>query len=113
LKVTPIYTGGEVTQTIQHEGYETLIYQPVFDGLVCERKNGFIQIGWKPTQDRLPELINETVDFDRDGKNDFRIDLNTSTNTGRLEGYNPCVVSLGNILVLKNQRVVRVSLKNN
>ena len=111
LKVSPIYTGGEVTQTIEHEGYETLIYQPVFDGLLCEQKEGFIQIGWKPTQDRLPEFINDMIDFDKDGKNDFRIDLNTTTNTGQMEGFNPGVVSLGKILVLKNERRVRVSLK--
>ncbi|MGA2171888.1 MAG: hypothetical protein ABSG82_02585 [Sedimentisphaerales bacterium] len=111
LKVSPLYTGGEVVQTIKHEGYETLIHRPVFDGLVCERKNGFVQIGWKATRDRLPELIDETIDFDRDGKDDFRIELNTTTNNGRLEGYSPGVVSLGKILVLKNERVVRVSLK--
>ena len=111
LKVSPIYTGGEVAQTIKHEGYETLIHQPVFDGLLCERKNGFVQIGWKAGENKLPELIDEAIDFDGDGKNDFRIRLNTTTNTGRLDGYSSGVVSLGDVLVLKNERIVRVSLK--
>ncbi len=111
LKVSPLYTGGEVAQTIQHEGYETLIHQPVFDGLLCERKNGFVQIGWKAGEGKLPELIDEAIDFDRDGKNDFRIRLNTTTNQGQLEAYNSNIVSLGEILVLKDERIVRVSLK--
>jgi hypothetical protein len=111
LKVSPLYTGGEVAQTIKHEGYETLIHQPVFDGLLCERKNGFVQIGWKTGGDKLPELIDEAIDFDGDGKNDFRIRLNTTTNTGQLESYSSGVVSLGEVLVLKNERIVRVSLK--
>ena len=111
LKVSPLYTGGEVVQTIGHEGYETLIYQPVFSGLVRERKNGFVQIGWKATGDRLPESIDDTIDFDRDGKNDFRVKLNTTTNQGQLEAETAEVVALGKILVLKNERIVRVSLK--
>lgn len=113
LKVSPLYTGGEVAQTIGHEGYETLIHQPVFNGLLCERKDGFVQIGWKATRDKLPELIDEAIDFDRDGKDDFRIKLNTTTNQGQLEAYNSGVVTLGEILVLENERIVRVSLKKN
>jgi len=111
LKVSPLYTGGEVAQTIKHEGYETLIHQPVFDGLVCERKDGFVQIGWKATGDKLPESIDELIDFDRDGKSDFRIKLNTITNQGQMEAQSSGVVALGRILVLKNERIVRVSLK--
>ncbi len=111
LKVSALYTGGEIAQTIRHEGYETLIHQPVFNGLVCERKNGFVQVGWKASGDKLPESIDEMIDFDRDGKNDFRIRLNTTTNTSQLEGYSSGVVSLGEVLVLKNERIVRVSLK--
>jgi hypothetical protein len=110
LKVSSIYTGGEVTQTIKHEGYETLIHRPVFDGLLCEQKDGFVQIEWK-AQDRLPESINEMIDFDKDGKNDFRIEINTTTNNSQLESYSSKVISAGKVLVLKNQRLVRVSLK--
>ena len=111
LKVSPLCTGGEVSQTIKHEGYETLIHRPVFDGLLCERKNGFVQIGWQAGEGKLPELIDEVIDFDGDGKNDFRIRLNTTTNTGQLESYSSGVVSLGEVLVLENERIVRVSLK--
>ncbi len=111
LKVSPLFTGGEIVQTIGHEGYETLIHRPVFDGLLCERKNGFIQIGWKATGDRLPESIDELIDFDIDGKDDFQIKLNTITNQVQLEAYSPEVVTLGEILILENERIVRVSLK--
>ncbi len=111
LKVSPLFTGGEVVQTIRHEGYETLIHRPVFDGLVCERKNGFVQIGWKASGGTLPEVIDEAIDFNRDGKEDFRIKLNTTTNQGQLEAYSSEVVTLGEILIFENERTVRVSLK--
>lgn len=111
LKVSPLCTGGEVVQTIGHEGYETMIHRPVFDGLLCERKNGFVQIGWKATGDRLPESIDELIDFNRDGKDDFQIKLNTITNQGQLEAEAAGVAGLGEILVLENERIVRVSLK--
>jgi hypothetical protein len=111
LKVSPLYTGGEVAQTIKHEGYETLVYQPVFDGPLGERKNGFVQIEWKATGDKLPETIDELIDFDKDGKNDFRIKLNTAKNRSQLEAYSSRVEELGRILVIENERIVRVSLK--
>jgi hypothetical protein len=111
LKVSPIYTGGETVQTIKHEGYETMIHQPVFDGLLCESRNGFVQIRWKTEGDKLPDLIDEEIDFDADGNNDFRIEMNTATNKNKLESYNSKVISAGEVLVLKNERMVRVSLK--
>ena len=111
LKVSPIYTGGETAKTIKHEGYVTMIHRPVFDGLFCERKNGFVQINWKAEGEKLPESIDEEIDFDSDGKIDFKIKLNTATNNCQMESYNSEAVSCGKVLDLKNERLVRISLK--
>ena len=113
LEVSPWCTGGEVIQTVEHGLYETLIHRPVFDGLLGERRSGFVQITWEPNEAPLPTHIDEGIDFDTDGRNDFRIQLNTETNEAELQTFNNEVVSLGEILVLERERIVRVTLKRN
>lgn len=113
LKVSPWCTGGEVMQTVEHDLYKTLIHRPVFDGLIGERRNGFVQITWEPNEAPLPTQIDEEIDFDVDGRNDFRIKLDTKTNEAELQAFNNEVVSLGEVLVLERERIVRVTLKRN
>src|SRR5208282_934270 len=37
VRVSPWMTGGEIVRTLPHEGYETRIHRPVFDGLLGAR----------------------------------------------------------------------------
>ena len=113
LEVSPWYTGGQVLYTVQHDQHLTLIHRPVFDGLIKERRKGFVQIKWKPNEVLLPMLIDEEIDFDTDGRNDFRIKLNTETNEAELQAFNDEVVSPDEVLVLGNERIVRIALKRN
>ena len=46
LTVSPRLTGGETAQVINHDEYRTVIHQPVFQGLIWERDEGFVQIDW-------------------------------------------------------------------
>lgn len=112
LKVSPWYTGGEVIQTINYEGYYTLFHEPVFKGLIWERRKGFIQIAWKTDENSLPTLIEEEVDYDQNGAVDFRIKLNTKTNKTDLIPYNQSVITLTDFYDFKNEKIVRVALKN-
>jgi len=112
LKVSPWFTGGEVVQTIQHQHYRTLIHRPVFDGLIGERNRGFVQINWRAGDNELPGLIDEAIDYNRDGKMDFRIKLNTKTGQAELLAPKPNVIGIEQVYKLKNERVVRVLLKN-
>ena len=111
LHVHPIYTGGEVVRTLEHEGYTTLIHRPVFDGLVGERKHGFVQVTWRPKDANLPDLIDEGIDFDADGTSDFHIKVNTKSAKADLETRDPRVGSVQEVLKVKNDRVVRVGLQ--
>ena len=113
LKVSPWCTGGEIMSTVEHEQHKTLIYQPVFDGLIGQRRNGFFQINWTPNGNSLPRLIDEEFDFDSDGTRDFRIKLNTETNEVHLEAFGNNVVSLGEVLILGSERIARVALRKN
>jgi hypothetical protein len=112
LKVSPWYTGGEVVQTIDHQQYQTLIHRAVFDGLVWKRNQGFVQINWQGSDDEFPGLIDEAIDYDRDGIEDFRIRLNTKTGVVGLIAPKPYVLRVEQVYRLKNERVVRVLLRN-
>lgn len=113
LEVSPRFTGGQVINTVKHDEYKTLIHRPVFNGLIRERRNGFVQIKWKPNESLLPRLIDEEIDFDTDGRSDFRIRLDTQTNEAELQAFNDEVVSPGEVLVLGNERIIRITLKRN
>jgi hypothetical protein len=111
LRVHPIYAGGEVTQVINHGDYQTFIHRPVFDGLIHERDTGFVQIEWQPKDANLPERLDEQIDFDQDGKTDFRVQLSTSTNATTLEPLDSRVMSANEVVKAQNARILRVNLR--
>lgn len=78
ITVSPWYTGGEIVKVVEHDAYTTLIHRPVFDGLIGERKEGFIQINWE-FRTGFPTEIKEAVDYDGDNRADFLVNLNTAT----------------------------------
>ena len=123
VKISPWYTGGEVVRTIDHQGYQTVISRPVFDGLFWPRSEGFVQIGLKPLS-KLPAAIDEDIDFDNDKTTDFNIKMDLtplsqmksnpeiSCCKADIKAYNARVTGLEGVYKLKNSIVIRVSLKN-
>ncbi len=113
LKINPWYDGGEVTQTILRVGYQTQIHQPVFDALIGEQDEGFVQVTWVPAEGQtLPERLSDAIDVNGDNRPDFELDLNTRTNTVALKKHQPWVLSVGEVLKPHDKRAVRVALKN-
>lgn len=111
LTTSPWYSGGEVARTVDHGAYQTQIHRPVFDALIGERKEGFVQVGWTPP-DTLPAHIDEEIDVDGDGQADFRIELETATRQAELTPYVPYVVELEGVYRLTESLAIRVTLKN-
>jgi hypothetical protein len=74
MKIHPRYSGGEVVKRIVNESCTLDVRQPVFKGLISERKNGFVQIDWRGV---VPEEIRDTIDYDSDGRKDFIIIVDT------------------------------------
>ncbi len=70
MKLNPIYSGGEVAEQIVADRCTLDIRKPVFNGFLRERNTGFVQIDWKGN---IPELINDSIDYDQDGIKDFCI----------------------------------------
>ena len=113
VRVSPWMTGGDIVRTLPHEGYETRIHRPVFDGLLGPRARGFVQVDWVavPPATTLPERIGEQIDYDQDGVVDFAVELDSKGNHAALKPLQPGVLSCERVMILKNGRVLRVDLK--
>lgn len=111
LTVTPRYTGGEVVATIDHGTYQTRVHRLVFDALIGERKNGFIQVDWVPVGG-LPVHIDEEIDANGDGQADFGIAVDTAKKVSTLKPHAPWVLQVEGSYRLKHAFMVRVRLRN-
>jgi len=85
MKINPNYSGGEIVRELNKENYTISIHRTVFDGLVCERKNGFVQIDWRG---KLPRVINDTIDFDNDNSKDFIVGIDTTNAKSKITALN-------------------------
>lgn len=110
VQVSAWYTGGEIVRTIAHDGYETRIHRPVFDGFLWDRSEGFVQIDWGPP-DSVPPLVAESIDFDNNGTPDFRVELDRQKITARLSEQSDAVIALEGAYKLKKSYTVRVFLR--
>ena len=110
ITVSPWYSGGEIVKTTEHGAYKTSLHRSVFDSLIGQTKEGFVQINWDPTAG-LPPEIRESIDYNGDGKEDFFITLNPATGEVKLTTGNPSVLSVDNAYRLRNGWAVRVRLK--
>lgn len=112
LQISPWNTGGEIIQTIDHDHYQTIIHRPVFDGLISERRKGFVQVNWKAVGGILPEMIAEEIDYEHDGIKDFRIQLDTGRNKAEINALSSQIIGIEGVYNLDNERAVRVLLRN-
>ena len=112
ITVSPRYSGGEVIRSVEHGAYKTILHRPVFDGLIGERRDGFIQVEWQPVT-ALPTLIEDAVDFTGDGKEDFSFRLDTAAGRGAITPRNPSVVALEWVVKVNQGWVARVQLRKN
>jgi hypothetical protein len=93
MKINPHYTGGEVARHITSANYSKDIREPVFDGLTGERRKGFVQVDWRG---EIPEILNDTIDYDLDNKPDFIIHVSKSQAKTEIE---PVSSKVGKVLV--------------
>lgn len=77
LRISPVFSGGELARTINRKGYSVFVHRPVFDALLREKKEGFVQVDWGPAE-ALPARLSETLDLDGDGKAESILELETA-----------------------------------
>jgi hypothetical protein len=88
MKINPNMSGGGIAYENIQASCTLVMHHPVFDGLVKERKNGFVQVDWRG---EIKEEIFDTIDYDLNGIPDFCISINTQTADTRLDPINPAV----------------------
>jgi hypothetical protein len=112
LTVSPNYTGGEVTRTIDYGAYQMQVHRMVFDDvLIGERRTGFIQVDWSPLEG-LPARIDEAVDVDGDGQADFRVEVDTLGEEATLTPHATWVLDVDWVYRLEDALALRVRLRN-
>jgi hypothetical protein len=92
MKINPRYSGGEVAYQAINPGCTLVVRKPVFEGLIKERKTGFVQIDWKGN---LPEVIIDTIDYNSDGSPDFAVNIDTRNNISELTPRGSNVRNIG------------------
>ena len=91
MKINARYTGGEIAKQIVADRCTLDIRKPVFNGFLKERKNGFVQMDWRGN---IPELINDSIDYDQDGIKDFCILVDRNNKKTVLKPFNINVKSV-------------------
>jgi len=108
MKINPNYTGGAPQHEYVMDNCTLIVRKPVFDGLIGERRVGFVQLDW---HGKLPEVLNDTVDFDSDGKKDFMVKIDRSNNTTELKPLSARVTGPGISTPVSYGWCLRVELK--
>ncbi len=111
LRISPWISGGDVAFILPHDGYQTRIHKPVFLGLLWETGDGFVQVDWTPSEG-APGVIDEEIDYNADGRIDFRINWNTQSGAMTLTPYSDAVLYLEGKYKLRESWSVRVRVKN-
>jgi hypothetical protein len=108
IKVSPVFSGGEVRRTMSFNGYDVKIHEPVFEGLLAKSKSGFVQIDFIGTS--IPETVTHEIDYNEDGKKDFAMTYDSKNGKGTLISYDKNVVSLDRIIMMKGGFCARINL---
>lgn len=111
VKISPWFTGGEEAKVLSRHEYQVVVHHPVFDGLIWEKKKGFIQIDWRPVA-TLPGKIVEEVDVSGDGQPDFKIEVEPASLRAKMLSQGSMVVGVEGVYRLKDSVAVRVGLRN-
>jgi len=124
LHVDATFSGGTVARTIERNGYQIDVYQPVWPRAL-QRVEPFVQIVFIPA-DALPAQVSEEIDLDGDGQPDVRVSFVVPADPhaplrGGVTALNSKYQSLANVggdsysrLVVRvdNQVIVRVPLSD-
>jgi hypothetical protein len=112
MKVSPVYTGGEPDRVIEKGSMKITINKPVFEALIGESNEGFVQIKFSDSIP-LPEIVHQEIDYNNDNSADFIVDINTLSNQSKIVALNKNVKELIVSSKVKNDWIVRVRLMNN
>jgi hypothetical protein len=91
MQINPNYTGGEIVKEFEQNGYSISIHRPVFDGLIGERKKGFVQIDWRG---KVPHRLADSIDYNLDNQFDLVVSIDTLTSNVEFKPFNEQVTGI-------------------
>lgn len=110
LRISPVFSGGEIARTLERKNYRVFIHRPVFDSLLWEKKSGFVQIDWGPAE-ALPAKISEKLDLYGDGRAESFLELDTAGPEVLLRTDDCRVGPAEKPLVVEKSRITRLYRK--
>jgi hypothetical protein len=109
MKINPNFTGGEVSFSKISPVCTLVVHKPVFDGLIKEGKEGFVQVDWRG---RLPGYLSDTIDYDRDSKPDFIVNIDTHSKDTKFTPVDKLVKNLNISTPVSYGWTIRVNLRH-
>jgi hypothetical protein len=88
--------------------YSQPVRKPVFDGLLKEKKHGFVQVDWRG---QISEKIYDTIDYDRDNNPDFIITVNSASSDTEIQSLNRQVKDINVSTTTSYGWTVRVNIE--
>ncbi len=110
MRVHPVYSGGELNKTYESGNLLISVNHPVQSTLWKKSSKQVVQVAFSSTQ-ALPELIEQTIDYNFDDVHDFKITVNTPNGKTELFPLNKKVKSLYASSKVKEKWIVRVNLE--
>jgi hypothetical protein len=110
MKIHPKYNGGELNRKYEKDGLGIAVNKAVYAALFGEGSKGFVQVTFS-AQGQLPELINQTIDYNFDASPDFEVVINTLNGETKLTPLNTTVKSLYASSKVKENWVIRINLE--
>lgn len=114
LKINPWYSGGEVVRTVPHPEtvLDTHIHRPVFDALVGQFSEGFVQVDWRSRTGFMPAVVTEDITFGPGPGPDFRIAFDSRTLEIReFKAFSPAVLGVEGVYPLHRGVAARIRLR--
>jgi len=110
MKIHPKYNGGELNRKYDKGGLGIAVNKTVYAALFGEGNKGFVQVTFS-THGQLPELINQTIDYNFDASPDFEVVINTLNGETKLTPLSTTVKSLYASSKVKENWVIRINLE--
>lgn len=79
VEILSKFNGGDVLYESPSADYLLLVHEPVHDGVFVKSTTSYVQIDWLAAE-HLPDRIEEGIDYNRDGVDDLKVEIDTLNN---------------------------------
>jgi hypothetical protein len=110
MKVHPVYSGGDLNQQYDRDGLHIAVNKPVNATASGRGKKEMVQVTFS-ADGQLPEIIDQTIDYDFDNTPDFAVTIHTANGETKLTPLVPAVKSLWASSKMKEFWVIRINLE--